>query len=90
MCFVFEFHGNILILTGLKLIAMAKVIAWIFRELFDRIENFYQPYCFLRVLRHESLSRIQNFEFPSNARCLQSVSLKNLILPNKQTDALET
>ena len=29
----------------------------------------------LRALNHESLSKIQNFEFPSNARCLQSASL---------------
>ena len=30
----------------------------------------------LKTLDHKSLSKIQNFEFPSNARCFQSASLK--------------
>ena len=36
--FVFEFHENTYVLTGLKLVAMATVIAWISRIPFDRID----------------------------------------------------
>ena len=32
----------------------------------------------LKALNHENLSKTQNFEFPSNARCLQSASLKRV------------
>ena len=62
---------KIYIFTGLNLVAMATVIVWIARESFDKIAYLFSNLLLLlRALTHESLSKIQNFEFLSNVRCL--------------------
>ena len=59
---------------------MATVYAWISREPSDRIDLFFtNVLLLLRALNHESLRKILNFEFPSDARYLQSASL---MMPN--------
>ena len=52
------------IITGLKLVAMATVIASVSRELFHRIDYFFTNLLLLsRAVKNESLSKIQILSF---------------------------
>ena len=62
------------------MVAMATVKSWISQEPFDIFDYlFHQPQSSSRAYKLENLSKIRNFDFAADARCLQSASFRRLV-----------